>query len=132
MLIIGKLLDGMLHAIGLSREKVYICNVLKCRPPNNRNPRPVEVDSCSSYLAEQIRMVNPDVILALGRFAAHRLLESEAPVYKMRQSENFLPATKTPVIVSYHPASLLRNPEQKAQAWEDLRKVRMIMENAQS
>ena len=123
----GKLLDAMLFAIGLSRDNVYICNVLKCRPPNNRNPRPAEVESCSSYLSEQIRLINPVVIIALGRFAAHRLLQTEDPVYKMRENDNVLPGTDTPVVVTYHPASLLRNPEQKADAWQDLCKVTALL-----
>ena len=123
----GKLLDAMLFSIGLSREQVYICNVLKCRPPNNRNPRAVEVDACSAYLSEQVRMVNPEVVLALGRFAAHSLLQTEDPVYKMRAAENVLPSTDIPVVVTYHPASLLRNAEQKAQSWEDLCKVNALL-----
>jgi DNA polymerase len=92
----------------------------------------VEVECCSSYLEQQIRLVSPDVILALGRFAAHRLLETEAPVYKMRATENYLPGSNTQVIVTYHPASLLRNPEQKAQAWDDLRRVSTILRNNES
>ena len=128
----GKLLDAMLYAIGFSREQVFICNVLKCRPPDNRNPRPSEVEACSSYLSQQIQLIQPEVILALGRFAAHRLLATEAPDYKMRESNNYLPGTDTPVIVNYHPASLLRNPDQKAQAWEDLCKVHTLLETEES
>ncbi len=124
----GKLLDAMLFAIGLHRDQVFICNVLKCRPPNNRNPQPAEVESCASFLSEQIELIQPKVVLALGRFAAHSLLQTEAPVYKMRESNNVLPGTEIPVVVTYHPASLLRNPEQKAQSWQDLRKVSQLLE----
>lgn len=127
----GKLLDAMLFAIGLSRDRVFICNVVKCRPPNNRNPQADEIKACASYLDAQIKHVNPRVILALGKVAAHRLLQTEAPVYKMREDSQLLPGSNTPVVVTYHPASLLRNPEQKAQSWQDLRKVRQLLENAQ-
>ncbi|MFW2438674.1 MAG: uracil-DNA glycosylase [Arenicellales bacterium] len=123
----GKLLDAMLFSIGLQRDQVYICNVLKCRPPNNRNPQAAEVESCSSFLDAQIDFIKPRVILALGKFAAHRLLQIEAPVYKMRENNNVLPGTEIPVVVSYHPASLLRNPEQKAQSWQDLCKVTQLL-----
>lgn len=119
----GKLLDAMLLAIGLRRGQVYICNVLKCRPPNNRNPQPDEVESCAAFLRAQIKFVKPKAILALGRFAAHSLLQTEAPIYKMREASNVLPGAEIPVVVTYHPASLLRNPKQKAEAWQDLCKV---------
>ena len=128
----GKLLDAMLFAIGFTREQVYICNVLKCRPPNNRDPQSNEVESCAPFLNAQIEIINPKVILALGRFAAHRLLQTEAPVYKMRETINGLPATDSPVVVTYHPASLLRNPMQKAQCWDDLCKVHQLLEKADS
>jgi len=127
----GKLLDAMLFAIGLSRDRVFICNVVKCRPPNNRNPQPDEIEACASYLDAQIKHVNPRVILALGKVAAHRLLQSEAPVYKMREDSQLLPGSNIPIVVTYHPASLLRNPEQKAQSWQDLCKVRQLLESAQ-
>jgi uracil-DNA glycosylase family 4 len=127
----GKLLDAMLFAIGLSRDRVYVCNVVKCRPPNNRNPQSDEINACASYLDAQIEYVNPRVILALGKVAAHRLLQTEAPVYKMRGESKLLPGSTIPVVVTYHPASLLRNPEQKAQSWQDLCKVRQLLENAQ-
>ena len=123
----GKLLDAMLYAIELERGQVFICNVLKCRPPNNRDPQAAEVEACTSFLTEQIEIIKPKVILALGRFAAHRLLQTEAPVYKMRESTNTLPGTDIPVVVTYHPASLLRNPEQKAQSWQDLCKVNHLL-----
>lgn len=128
----GKLLDAMLFAIGFVREQIYICNVLKCRPPNNRDPQAHEVESCAPFLNAQIEIINPKVILALGRFAAHRLLQTEAPVYKMRESRNVLPGTDIPVVVTYHPASLLRNPMQKAQSWDDLCKVHQLLEKDES
>ncbi|MGB5224232.1 MAG: uracil-DNA glycosylase [Arenicellales bacterium] len=126
----GKLLDAMLFAIGFDRSQVFICNVLKCRPPNNRDPKPEEVEACAPFLTAQIDTVKPKVILALGRFAAHRLLKTEAPVYKMREARNVLPGTDIPVVVTYHPASLLRNPEQKAQAWQDLCRVHQLLESS--
>jgi len=126
----GKLLDAMLFAIGLHRDQVYICNVLKCRPPNNRNPLPDEVESCASYLQTQLELIQPKVILALGRFAAHSLLQTDIPIYKMRENNNLLPGSEIPVVVTYHPASLLRNPEQKAQSWQDLCRVSKILETA--
>ena len=126
----GKLLDAMLRAIGLDRSQVFICNVLKCRPPNNRDPKSDEVEACSSFLSAQVDIVKPKVILALGRFAAHQLLQTESPVYKMRESSNVLPGTDIPVVVTYHPASLLRNPDQKAQSWRDLCKVHQLLETS--
>ncbi len=124
----GKLLDAMMFAIGLQRDQVYICNVLKCRPPNNRNPQPAEVDSCSSFLQSQLELIKPKVILALGRFAAHSLLHTDIPIYKMRENSNLLPGSEIPVVVTYHPASLLRSPEQKAQSWQDLCRVSKMLE----
>ncbi len=126
----GKLLDAMLFAIGLDRKQVFICNVLKCRPPNNRDPQLDEVEACASFLTAQIENIKPRVILALGRFAAHRLLETDLPVYKMRENTNVLPGTGIPVVVTYHPASLLRNPEQKAESWFDLCKVNALLESS--
>jgi len=126
----GQLLDAMLFSIGFQRSQVFICNVLKCRPPNNRDPRPDEVEACSRFLSAQIETVKPKVILALGRFAAHRLLETEAPVYKMREASNILPGTDIPVVVTYHPASLLRNPDQKLHSWQDLCRVHQLLESS--
>ncbi|MEA1890274.1 MAG: uracil-DNA glycosylase [Pseudomonadota bacterium] len=123
----GKLLDAMLLAIGLQRDQVYTCNILKCRPPNNRNPQAAEVAACAPFLSAQIDYIKPKVVLALGRFAAHSLLQTEMPVYKMRENNNILPGTEIPVVVTYHPASLLRNPEQKAQSWQDLCRVTRLL-----
>lgn len=124
----GKLLDAMMFAIGLQRDQVYICNVLKCRPPDNHNPQPAEIECCASYLQMQIELIKPKVILALGRFAAHSLLQTDIPIYKMRESNNTLPDSEIPVVVTCHPASLLRSPEQKAQSWQDLCRVRKLLE----
>ena len=128
----GELLDAMLYAISLNREQVFICNVIKCRPPKNRDPQPDEVEACASYLTTQIASIKPRVILALGSFAARRLLDTDLPVYKMRENSNLLPGTDIPVVVTYHPASLLRNPEQKAESWSDLCKAKSLLEQTQS
>ena len=115
----GRLLDNMLAAIGLVRANdVYIANVLKCRPPANRNPQPEEVARCSPYLQRQIELVNPRLILAMGRFAAQALLNSEASIASLRGKVHR--AGDRPVVVSYHPAYLLRTLRDKAKAWEDL------------
>ena len=123
----GKLLDAMLFSIGLDRDKVFICNVLKCRPPHNNDPEAEQIEACASYLDQQIAHVRPRLILALGRFAAHRLLDTDAPVWRMREADNTLPGSDIPLVVTYHPASLLRNPENKARAWQDLCKVRQLV-----
>lgn len=115
----GRLLDNMLHAIGLRREQgVFITNVLKCRPPNNRNPEPMEVSQCAHYLARQVELVRPRVIVALGRFAALTLLHKEATISSLRGHVHRY--RDTPLIVTYHPAYLLRSLPEKAKAWEDL------------
>ncbi|MDD4886312.1 MAG: uracil-DNA glycosylase [Thiomonas sp.] len=120
----GQLLDAMLHAIGLDRRAndpqhaVYIANVLKCRPPGNRNPEPEEVAQCAPLLQRQIALLQPSLILALGRFAAQSLLGSNAPISQLRSQVHQFAGI--PVIVSYHPAYLLRNPADKARVWRDL------------
>ncbi len=114
----GQLLNAMLAAIGLEREQVYIANVLKCRPPNNRDPQPHEVDCCEPYLLRQIELINPSIILALGRHAAHSLLKSDLPLAKLRGRR--LTYHGIPLVVTYHPAYLLRNPVDKRKAWDDL------------
>ncbi len=115
----GKLLDEMLRAVGLSRETVFIANVLKCRPPNNRDPGKAEIASCRSYLEQQIAAVAPRLILVVGRIAAQELLSSDAPVGRLRGREHDY--NGTPLVVTYHPAYLLRSPSQKSKAWDDLR-----------
>jgi DNA polymerase len=114
----GQLLNAILFAIGLKREEVYIANVLKCRPPGNRDPRPEEVAQCEPYLLRQIDLIKPRLIVALGRHAAHSLLKTEVPLGKLRGQR--LSYHGTPLIVTYHPAYLLRNPADKRKVWEDL------------
>ncbi len=121
----GRLLNLMLQAIGLAREAVYICNVLKCRPPGNRDPRPEEVERCEPYLLRQIELVRPRLIVALGRHAAHSLLKTELPLSRLRGQR--LSYHGTPLVVTYHPAYLLRNPADKRKAWEDLKRARRIV-----
>lgn len=116
----GKLLDKMLNAIGFDRNVVYITNILKCRPPENRNPRPDEAENCSGYLRRQIALVNPKLILALGGVAASNLLGVQTPVGQLRGREHRLPDSDIPLVVTYHPAYLLRSPNQKRAAWDDL------------
>jgi DNA polymerase len=122
----GKLLDNMLAAIGLSRRtNVYIANVLKCRPPGNRNPMPEEVAQCSPYLLQQIALTQPKLIVAMGRFAAQTLLETSASISSLRGKVHRYAGV--PLIVTYHPAYLLRTLEDKAKAWEDLLFARKTM-----
>ena len=116
----GKLLNSMLFACGLQREQVFIANILKCRPPNNRDPKPDEVVACSSYLKEQIGLLQPKIILAVGRIAAQNLLQTETPIGKMRGQRYQYADTGIPVVVTYHPAYLLRSPREKRKAWQDL------------
>ncbi len=117
----GQLLDRMLEAIGLSREQVYIANVLKCRPPGNRDPRAEEVVACRGWLDRQIALVQPELILAVGGVAAKNLLETDEAVGRLRRRVHHY--RETPLRVTYHPAYLLRRPEEKAKAWIDLQAV---------
>jgi len=122
----GRLLDNMLAAIGLNRqEQVFIANVLKCRPPGNRNPEPGEVAQCAPFLARQIALVQPRLIVAMGRFAAQTLLGSDASIASLRGRRHEY--NGVPLIVTYHPAYLLRNLSDKAKAWEDLCFARATM-----
>jgi DNA polymerase len=122
----GRLLDNMLAAIGLSRRRgVYIANVLKCRPPNNRTPEPLEVDACRPYLTRQIELVQPRIVVALGRSAASTLLNVDASIASLRGRVHRL--ADKPLIVTYHPAYLLRNLPDKAKAWEDLLFARRVL-----
>jgi uracil-DNA glycosylase family 4 len=122
----GQLLNAMLAAIGLKRDQVYIANVLKCRPPNNRDPQIDEVDACEPYLVRQIGLIAPRIILALGRHAAHSLLKTELPLSKLRGRR--LSYHGIPLVVTYHPAYLLRNPVDKRKVWDDLCLARAITE----
>ena len=122
----GKLLDSMLAAIGLSRQQnVYIANVLKCRPPGNRNPEPGEVAQCTPFLEKQIALIRPKLIVAMGRFAAQTLLATDASIASLRGRVHQYAGV--PLIVTYHPAYLLRNLPDKAKAWEDLVFARKTM-----
>ncbi len=125
----GKLLDEMLRSIGRSRteteagKSVYIANVVKCRPPANRDPEPDEVAACRPYLDAQIEHVKPKLIVALGRIAAQRLLSSDEPLSRLRGPQHEYGERKTPVLITYHPAYLLRSPGEKAKSWADLKRV---------
>lgn len=120
----GKLLTNMLAAIDIAREDIYIANILKCRPPNNRDPKPEEATSCRGYLERQIALIQPMLILVVGRIAAHNLLQTTTPLGRLRGSVHTLPNSTVPVIVTYHPAYLLRQPTEKRRAWQDLQLAR--------
>jgi uracil-DNA glycosylase len=121
----GQLLTKIIEAIGLTREDVYIANVIKCRPPNNRNPEPDEVDQCEPFLFRQIDTIKPKVIVALGKFAAQCLLKTDTPISRLRGQEfNYRDAVLIP---TFHPAYLLRNPSSKRDVWEDMKRVRDIL-----
>lgn len=122
----GQLLNQMLAAIQLPRERVYIANILKCRPPNNRDPSPEEAGNCRAYLERQIELVNPLLILVVGRIAAQNLLQTKTPLAQLRNREHRTPAGHVPVVVTYHPAYLLRQPADKRKAWQDLLFARQV------
>jgi len=115
----GLLLNEMLRAVGLQREQVYIANVLKCRPPKNRDPQPDEAAACEGYLKRQLELARPDIILAVGRIAAQNLLKTTTPIGKLRGRVHEYQSV--PLVVTYHPAYLLRSPLEKRRAWDDLR-----------
>jgi len=117
----GELLDRMIEAMGLTRAEVYICNVVKCRPPESRTPEIDEVASCSPFLKRQLDVIQPQVVVALGKFAAQTLLQTEEPISKIRG--NFRNYDGRKLMPTFHPAYLLRNPSAKKEAWEDLKKV---------
>ncbi len=119
----GQLLTAMLAAIGLQRDQVYIANVLKCRPPGNRDPHADEVAACRAYLDRQIALIQPDLILSVGGVSAKNLLQTDDPVGRLRGRVHHYSATGTPLRVTYHPAYLLRRPEEKAKTWKDLQQV---------
>ena len=124
----GQLLDAMLRSIRLSRDSnVYIANILKSRPPGNRDPRPEEVAACLPYLMRQIELVRPKLLLAVGRIAAQNLLSSDAPLARLRGRVHHFGERNTPLVVTYHPAYLLRSPADKRKAWEDLKFARSVM-----
>lgn len=124
----GQLLDRMLQAIGIAREQVYITNIVKCRPPNNRDPKPEEALQCRAFLEAQIKLIAPKVILSVGRVSAHNLLDTRQPVGKLIQQMHQLPDSDIPVKVTYHPAYLLRNPSAKAIAWQDMKLLHQMLQ----
>lgn len=122
----GKLLTDILKAIKLTREEVYIANILKCRPPGNRDPLPSEMETCIPYLKKQVELIKPKVILCLGRIAANGLLNKKLPLSSLRESTHEF--SGIPVIVTYHPAALLRNPNWKRGCWEDVQKFKKLLD----
>jgi DNA polymerase len=124
----GQLLTKILGAIDLTREQVFICNVLKHRPPGNRNPQPEEVEACSPYLIRQLELIKPKVIVAFGTFAAQTLLQTKTPLGQLRGLVHRYHGI--PLIVTYHPAALLRNPAWKRPTWEDVKLARRILDSA--
>lgn len=124
----GQLLNSMLRAAGFERGHVMIANVLKCRPPNNRDPSDEEAEKCLPYLRRQIELVAPSAILCVGRIAAQRLLDTEQPVGKLRGRVHDLDGV--PVVVTYHPAYLLRSPGEKRRSWDDLKLMLKVLEGA--
>jgi len=120
----GQLLNAMLSAIQLDRTQVYIANILKCRPPNNRDPQPEEVALCTPFLDRQIELIQPKLLVAVGRIAAHYLLKTKQALSSLRKQTFQYGPHQTPLIITYHPAYLLRNPRDKAQAWQDWQRVR--------
>ena len=123
----GQLLNSMLRAIGLERTDVYIANILKCRPPGNRDPSAAEAAECLPYLNEQIALLRPKIILVVGRVAAHNLLRTEVSLSRLRQQVHYFGEARIPVVVTYHPAYLLRDPSEKRKAWEDLKFAREVL-----
>ncbi len=126
----GKLLDQMLAAIGQSRQSVFITNIIKCRPPNNRDPKPEEASACRAYLERQIEIVNPRITIAVGKIAAQNLLGTDSPVGRMRGKRHSF--GNVPLVVTYHPAYLLRSPSQKRKSWDDLCLARDIVRESRT
>jgi uracil-DNA glycosylase len=122
----GQLLNSMLRAIDLPREQVFIANVNKCRPPGNRDPKPEEVAACLPYLQRQIALIKPRIMLAVGRIAAQNLLATDTPIGKLRGQVHRFGEAATPLVITYHPAYLLRSPTEKRKAWEDLKFARSV------
>ncbi|MGH8508139.1 MAG: uracil-DNA glycosylase [Gammaproteobacteria bacterium] len=116
----GQLLTAMLLAVGLKREQVFIANILKCRPPNNRDPQPEEINCCAPFLERQIALVAPRIILAVGRIAGQNLLKTGTPIGRLRGQAYAYGERRIPLVVTYHPAYLLRSPREKRKVWQDL------------
>ncbi len=121
----GQLLDKMIEAIGLKREDVYITNVVKCRPSENRDPKPLEIQTCSEYLNQQLKLINPELIVALGSVAAQTLLKSEEKISLLRGKLSSYQGVK--LLPTFHPAYLLKSPSSKKQAWEDFKQVASLL-----
>ena len=121
----GKLLDRIISAMGWRRHEIYICNVIKCRPPGNRNPLPEEIAKCGPFLRRQILAIQPHVVMALGSFAAQFLLSSQQPISKLRNRVHYFEGIA--VVPTYHPAYLLRNPLQKRRIWEDIQLLQSLV-----
>jgi DNA polymerase len=121
----GKLLTKIIEAMGLQRSDVYICNVIKCRPPQNRDPLPPEVEACSSFMLRQVKAINPVVIVALGKFAAQTLLATTTPISRLRGS--FHDFHGIPLMPTFHPAALLRDASLKRDVWEDMKQVMKLL-----
>ena len=127
----GQLLNAMLRAIGLSREQVFIANVLKCRPPRNRDPAPLEAAQCLPYLERQIALLRPRIMLAVGRISAQNLLKTDVSLGRLRGQVHHFGVSRVPLVVTYHPAYLLREPAEKRKAWEDLQFAREVYSGVQ-
>jgi DNA polymerase len=127
----GQLLTSMIRALGLRREDVFIANVLKCRPPDNRDPKPSEASSCRSFLERQVTLVDPTLIVAVGRIAAQNLLATETPIAKLRGKVHSFGTRAWPVVVTYHPAYLLRSPGEKRKSWQDLLHAKQLFSRLQ-
>ncbi len=124
----GQLLNAMLRAIGLERDAVYIANVLKCRPPGNRNPSAEEAAKCQPFLQQQLSLLQPKLMLAVGGVAAHSLLQTDEAVGRLRSRIHYYGDDRIPLLVTYHPAYLLRRPEEKAKVWQDLQKLHGLLQ----
>jgi uracil-DNA glycosylase len=124
----GQLLTKMVQAMGLRRDDVYICNVVKCRPPGNRNPEPDEIEACEPFLRAQLQSIGPEVVVALGKFAAQTLLRESTPITRLRGQWRTYQGMK--LMPTFHPAYLLRNPAEKKPCWEDLKAVMAVLGQA--
>ncbi|HIF20097.1 MAG TPA: uracil-DNA glycosylase [Gammaproteobacteria bacterium] len=124
----GRLLNEVIFSLNLKREDVYIANILKCRPPNNRDPSQDEIQSCTTYLQQQIKMISPKIIIAVGRVAAQHLLNTDLTMAKLRGTVHSYGSKSIPLITIYHPAYLLRSPSQKHKVWSDLQVVMTLMQ----
>lgn len=126
----GRLLDRILFAMGMEREEVYICNVEKCRPPGNRDPKPEEIEACEPFLKRQLAAIRPQLIVTLGRFAAQTLLRDQSPISRLRGTWRAYEGI--PLMPTYHPAFLLRNPAGKREVWEDMKQVMRRLRDGES